>query len=312
MTYSYDRTASKAPPGLVSLIHGLARQAGGVQFLERILQGFTKDTDLVMPLWDKEEFYRQNGENLLLDVIVGSADPAKLEKILQPYWLKAVGRSGDATIYEGSTHLDSDEGTFLLEFTAYGPMFERYNLPDDTDYVPEEEMRQYFVEVPEADANIVPDILAFARLLGGSAEIHEKRENAEDWGSNGYGGYDAYRYEVKITCRSNPEDIIRQSIGKWVDDAGKAVKWEAEPDYLAEREKSAILLKTGDVLALVGRVKGYKPGTQFEVVRGGRENDKVVLTPKGTQEKLYFKLKRDKKGLQLQDAGAEPFRVVPV
>lgn len=277
---------------LIHLVHTLTTAAGGVNFLAKAIDPDT------LPTWDKELFYRLDGENALLYTIVGSSTSSLLYQVLKPFWLRA-GRT-DGVLDEEYLHLEWDESsTITLELRAWGPSFARYG--EEAEDMPswDYDRQNYYVEVPEQDKFLDDHLRKFAAQLGGKlGSTYPRREKAEgDWGE-----YDQFRYDTKITWRVVPENLIRQSIGKLVIQAGEAIHWTGED----EGRNQPTLIESQDILEILSRQGDWpkdslQKGDLLLALRRARTGEKLVVEDTA-KNKIYFKVQSDKKGVLLVDA----------
>ena len=210
------RFMAAEPKGLIYLIHSLTVAAGGVGFLAR------KMDPEGLPSWDKAKFYQGLGDQLLRD-IVETATSNSLAKFLQPFWDRSGSTEG--ALDEDWLHLEWDDASskITLELRAWGPSFERYAEepgPDRDDF-------GSYVEVPEREAFLDDHLRKFAAQLGGKLGHVEKRRMEA---GGGWGEYDQYRYDTELTWKVSSEALLRQSVGKWVIQAGEATQWRGDRD----------------------------------------------------------------------------------
>lgn len=262
------------------LLNTLVKKSGGVPLIAKAI-----DRDL--PSWDKDEFYRRDFADSLLWRLLNEVRQEALYGALTKV-LDAAKPSYQEGGIDDQAHAEIEwegNGILTIEFTAYGPDFARYSEDSDDDWTE-------YVEVPEDEAHLDDSLRNMAKLLGADHPWFPK-DREESFNPN----YDYYEYHCKFKIRVDPEALIRQSIGKLVDQAGQSIpvsEWEGEAPT------ARIELADHSEVTVTGRwgTKEFYKGERLEVIRGGREGSKIKVRDKH-REIHYFRLSVDKKGLVL-------------
>lgn len=292
------RTAAAAPQGLLKIIQEIVKAEGGVAYLTKIMG------DDQLTHWDKAEFYRGSGDEFLLERIVHDARPSVVTATLDKLFERFIRYKSGGGIEEGSAVLEMEGSNKIrLWFTAYGPTFHRYGSDEDIEEYTYEQDIPWGQHVEHSDeGDISHELRDFGKLLGGTINYGSPKQEESEIG----GYYDYYRYDCWVVWQVSSEPLIRGSIGKWVEQAGQAAKWEGQPE---EMRKGEFLVQPHDELVIERRRGDWpnelKRGLHLVVLRAARSNDKIRVIPKGQsgglKDSLYFILRQDKKGLLLFD-----------
>jgi len=295
--------AASVPVGLAKILRTLV---DGSASLGRQLENVgVLDT---LTHWDKEDFYRSDQDRYLLEKLLATATPKSIFSVLDPIW-RSVGSEGFLDEGWGAELEWDNRKTFTLSFRAMGPIFSRYSEDHyELPYADRQSDISSYIEVPEDDAFLDSDIQRLTKVLGAEPWYgsHTRRKSSEE---PGMGEYDYFEYDVRLVFKVDPEALIRQSIGKLVDEAGQALKFDSTNEEAQEsaqhRQSRPSLVEPGDILTLERRYgewpKAWAVGTKFKVVRGGRSGDKISAVLHGDAEKHYFRVRQSSAGIYLED-----------
>jgi hypothetical protein len=289
---------AKATAALRNLVVALVKAEGGEAFIQHHF-----DSEM-MPAWDKEEFYRQGGADRLLDELLSVRGKA-LEKLVArfiPLWDRVSAyKDGGPDVESFENKIEYKAGTITLTIQIIGPQFARYTTEEDDG----DDDRGYggygydgnYVEVPEDDAFLDEEIDQFAKALGAHAYYRKEREPDAMYPNT----YDHYEYLTRLTWNVDPEDLVRSSFGKLVDQAGQSFRWLGEAKApLAIPDRTMV-----EIVSQKGWDRGtWKKGQQLEILRGGRSYDIVRVRAKG-ERPLTFTLRLDKRGISLLSGARE-------